>query len=163
MISIENSLKHEAEVVPGKVRFYVHFGSDELCPVRLRGGARRRSRGSVTIPECHAGGFSEQVGVSAGAGEGQDKDVILNSVKQQPIILYMTVSKPCQVAGEGMVMVLRRKSLASCKDIDDGFKLIEISPSLDHFLQFLAEPCGAYDFVFHDSRKSLSLRPVKLM
>ena len=100
----------------------------------------------MTIPERHAGGFSEQVGVSAGAGEGQDKDVILNRVEQQPIIFDMAITKSCQISSKGMVAVLRRERFARRKNIDHGFKLGHIGTSLELLLQFLTELLGAADW-----------------
>ena len=99
---------------------------------------------------------SEQVGVGAGAGEGQDKDVVLNRIEQQPIIFDMAITEPCQVSGEGMVMVLRRQGLSRCKDADYCFKFGYIGTTLEHLLQFLPELFGANDVIFHDSRNSLN-------
>ena len=100
--------------------------------------------------------LSKQIGMRAGAGEGQDEDVVFNSVEQQPVGRNVAVSCSLQVAGKCMVVVLRGKCFACCKDIDHGFKFVEIGTSLEHFLEFLSELLCSTDCVLHDSRNSLS-------
>ena len=99
---------------------------------------------------------SEQVGVGASAGEGQDKDVVLNRVEQQPVTFDVAITESGQVSSECMVMILRRQGLPGCKDADHCFKLGHIGAPLEHLLQFLSEFLGANDVVFHDSRNSLN-------
>ena len=75
--------------------------------------------------------------MGAGAGEGQDKDVVFDSIEKKLIGSDMAVARSFHVAREGVVMVLRGEWFARRKDVDNSFKLGDICAALNHLLEFL--------------------------
>ena len=128
--------------------------------VRLPEGEARAAKRSQEAARGVSGlvSGSEQVGMGAGVGKRQNKFTVgCVEVKKYPIVFNMAVAKTFKVAGECMILVLRRQSLALCKLKHYGIEFVFILAAPKHFLQVFAKSLRLENSVFHESRNSLSL------
>ena len=84
--------------------------------------------------------LSEEVGVSAGAGEDEHESAVVYRVQENPVVFDMAVAESREVAGKRMVPVLRGKRFAAGEGFDDGFELADVGAAPYHALEVFAEP-----------------------
>ena len=98
-----------------------------------------------------------EIRMCAGIGKSQNEDVVLNLVDKHPIIFDVAIAKSDKIAGKRMVAIFLGKWGVIRKHLDYSFKLVYVLPAPKHFSQAFFESCGFINFVFHESRNSLSL------
>jgi len=92
-----------------------------------------------------------------GAGVGEREDEFASGgieIKKHPVVFDVAVAKAVKVAGERMVLVLRRESFAHGEHADNGGNLLYVLASLEHLLEAFPVAGGFADSIFHDSRNS---------
>ena len=98
---------------------------------------------------------SKQIGVCPSIGEREDEFAGGGvEIEQHPVVFDVAVAKSVKVAGERVVLVLRREGFAHGEHADNGGNLLDVFASLEHLLEALSVAGGFADSIFHDSRNS---------
>lgn len=85
------------------------------------------------------GSLSEEVRVCASSGEKQQKRILVDTVDEQPVRLYMAFPEPHEVAGQVMVFVFLREHFTMSQKLHDLIQQVEIVATLRRLFQILLE------------------------
>ena len=98
-----------------------------------------------------------KVGVRSRVRERQNENVILDVVKQHPVVLNVAIAKPNKVSAQCVVAILGWKGLAHRKHTNNINNLRFVLATLHHLLETLLEAHSCPDLVFHENINSSSL------